>query len=157
MGIDATVYCDCFEQKRIRVPAQFKNVALQAEGYIALENGNQEQWKEFDKWRKTACPHVDGILKQIRIGNSDLIGFLEGYVQKHFPDSPLLLSRVISSGTHTGDFIPPDHLEDLKQELNRLDAGQLQSKQERYHVIEFKESMGSIIQAALSTKKPIVF
>src|SRR5215203_3499010 len=61
MGLDATVRCRCWEEKRFRTPPPFaEHVRVDEEACLNLDlpwEGNQDKHLRFARWRETCCTH----------------------------------------------------------------------------------------------------
>jgi hypothetical protein len=84
-----------------------------------------------------------------------MIGFLREELRK-LPQAetsfPIILQRVIFSGSHTGDEIPVGDVPKLKNELELL--AKFTVKED---VKEFVQAMKELCAASLLTENPIVF
>ena len=71
MGLDAFVYCNCFETGRLRKsPKPEWNVRVAKDGELECTPGPLEQVMAFDYWvSREACEHEDCMAVHKRIGN----------------------------------------------------------------------------------------
>ena len=77
MGLDAVVYCDCFEAGKLNSPPPVPALVFVAsDRSLDCKSKNLEELLAFDRWRKGACAHEDGILLHHFIGNVALVGLL---------------------------------------------------------------------------------
>jgi hypothetical protein len=158
MALDAFVYCDCFETHNLRSdPPAGLNVKTDPSGDIACNAPDERSWSAFVAWKQSkACLHQGMILLRHRLGTSEQVDRLREELQKQPTPLPLLLERVLYSGTHTCDWIPSAHIAQLAEEVKQLtperadraiaDALQL-----------FKIRMAELIIAAQHAGKPICF
>jgi hypothetical protein len=90
-----------------------------------------------------------------RLGNIAEIGFLRETIGK-LPDAqssfPIILQRVIYSGSHSGDEIAVCDVPRLKDELERLTKMELEEDVKR-----FLRDMSELCDASLLTENPIIF
>lgn len=60
MGLDASVMCTCFAEGKAAALPLGLPVEMDEHGFLRLAqpcNGNEENYKRFDLWMETACPH----------------------------------------------------------------------------------------------------
>ena len=72
MGLDASVRCRCWEEKRASPPSFAASVVVDAQGYITLDLPWEDHQKEhalFDEWLLTCCPHKEMDYAWERISN----------------------------------------------------------------------------------------
>jgi hypothetical protein len=159
MGLDAVVYCDCFESGRIREPPPV-SLAIKV-----AEDGSLE-WRDDDflidlalnYWlNERACHHAGGILVSHRIGNVALVEFLRGELSRSRDLFPVLLEKVLYSGTHCGDYLLTDEVLKLREELVELADFTCSEAEHQPYMEEFRQQMDELVESALSVGKPIVF
>jgi len=124
------------------------------EPYPDWEKGlSKSQWEAHEEWTVTGCPHERGHLVLKHLGNVGSIAHVRAYiqplVQTHFP---LLMEKVVYSGTHGGDFIPATEVELLLKEVRFLLEGTSD-----IDVRQFATDMVELCEASLATRNPIVF
>ncbi|MEV6520240.1 hypothetical protein AB0M37_31085 [Micromonospora chalcea] len=71
MGLDAFVYCRCW-QDGLTTPCPVEPVGIDEEGYLALLlqwEGNEAAHRTFDAWQAEACPHRHMELVSERVSN----------------------------------------------------------------------------------------
>jgi hypothetical protein len=159
MGLDACVYCDCFETgKLLHEPPSAEFVCIGQDGgrCYALTDA-EASYTEFDKWNKTACIHEDGVLISHRIGNVDLVGVLREEFSRFPSDFPILLSKFVYSSTHCGDFIPVADLSALNLEAMKLSEISSRKDKNQWWIKEFEMQLIELVNAAIQVKKPIAF
>jgi len=152
MGLDAKVYCDCFEKGRLNVPERFAGrVQLNWTGCVELSSGDVDEIVEFDDWRNTACQHDEGILVHEWLGNTAGVATLRSLLEQ-LPSPPdFILERVIYNGTHCGDSINVSELDILSREVEQI------SQTRDPSVKHFYLQMKGLVEASQSVAKPIVF
>jgi hypothetical protein len=161
MGLDAFVYCDCYEKGRLREPPP-SGVLLRVEpdGWLGPEHddGTLESGLAWDRWREQrACEHVSGILLHHRLGNIALVGLLRAELRRETDHFPILTAKVIYSGSHTGDFLAVETIPALQRELELLREFQCTTRESADFMSEFREQMSELATVALSVGKPISF
>ena len=73
----------------------------------------------WDTWRaQSACEHPKGQLLHHRLGNISLIGSLRAELQRESVRFPILLGKVVHSGSHAGDYLPVGVVKNLQAELD---------------------------------------
>ena len=158
MGLDASVYCDCFERGKLHTqPKHEWNVCVDEYGGRTANPTNEDDIFSFDDWDINACEHEFGKLLHHRIGNIALVGLLREELSKASEQFPIILSRVIWSGTHCGDKIEVALLPALRCEIDSLSNFQPTEPTSNLYIQQFKTQISELIDAALKVKKPIVF
>jgi hypothetical protein len=76
MGLDATVYCNCFEMGMLREPPPCPDIVhVTPDGSLDCKSDDLDTLLSFDRWLlERACEHENGILLHHRIGNLALVG-----------------------------------------------------------------------------------
>jgi hypothetical protein len=161
MSLDACVYCDCFEKGRLREPPPV-GVALRLEpdGSLGREHddGKLESDLAWDQWReRLACEHPGGALLRHHLGNISLIGFLRSELQRAPFRFPILLTKVLYSGSHAGDYLTVERVPALQRELEDLANFRCNTREADGFMFEFRRQMSELVVASLSVSKPIVF
>src|SRR5688500_14890311 len=106
MGLDACVHCNCFETGKLNTdPPELGRVLLMEDGSLDYQCDNLEQTMAFDRWlRNDACSHRNGILFHHYLGNISLVAFIRNELARD-DQFPILLKKVVYSGTHAGDWL----------------------------------------------------
>jgi len=159
MGLDATVYCNCFETGRLKEsPPDPALVEVCDNGSLECRSENSEVLSAFDEWlQKHACEHEGGVLVSHWIGNASHVGSLRSELEKDAKKFFILLEKVLYSGTHTGDYLSGKEVLKLQKELKALTEFAVSNKGSQSFVDEFRMQMKELANAALSVKKPISF
>ena len=122
MGLDATVYCNCFETGQVKEPPPCPTVFISSAGSLECGSKDLNTVLAFDQWLlHRACAHPDGILFHRSIGNLAQVGFLRNELEKDGGRFSVLLAKVLYSGTHTGDYMSLEDVRAARSELERLD------------------------------------
>jgi hypothetical protein len=112
----------------------------------------------FDEWTNhRACDHPDGILLQHQIGNAAQVGLFRSELERHASTFPILLTKVLYSGTHGGDYLTLDETAALKVELDRLASFVCLTQSDQGYVDWFRQQMMELVEAATRVRKPISF
>lgn len=161
MGLDAFVFCDCYEKGRLREPPPTGvTLCVEPDGSLGREQdeGTLESDLAWDEWReRRACMHGGGILLHHRLGNISLVGLLRAELQHEAERFPILTKKVVYSGSHAGDFIPVEALLALQQELESLRTFRCSTRKATGFMSGFREQMSELAATALSVGKPIAF
>ena len=161
MGLDAFVFCDCYEKGRLREPPPGNvSVRVAEDGSLAreIDRNSLEDDLAWDRWQHCrACVHEGGVLLRHRLGNVSLIGNLRAELQRRPSHFPILLSKVIYSGSHGGDFLPVDSVPALRKELEALREFRCKIRESDDFMACFRDQMLQLVAASLSVNKPIVF
>src|SRR5687767_11819466 len=123
MGLDARVYCNCFETGRLQAPPPTGlTLHVGDDGALQPQDDLQDDlWDAFDHWRAgEACEHPGGVLLHHRLGNIELVGLLRNALQAEATTYPTLWKRVLYSGSHASDHIAVDLLASLQREAVAL-------------------------------------
>lgn len=159
MGLDATVYCNCFENGRLEEPPpNSSSVYVAPDGSLYCKSEDLEALLVFDTWlRESACEHKDGVLRHHYIGNIALVGLLREELKRESEKFPIILEKILYSGTHAGDYLSLADVSDLQVELNALAEFAASNEKKQVYVEGFRLQMQELIGAALSLGKPISF
>src|SRR5258706_13110346 len=124
MGLDAFVYCDCYEKGRLREPPPSGVIlCVEPDGALGREQdvGTLESDLAWDDWReRRACEHRGGILRRHRLGNISEIGLLRAELQRGAERFPILVTKVVYSGSHAGAFLQVAEIPAVQRELDLL-------------------------------------
>jgi hypothetical protein len=158
MGLDAFVYCDCYEQRNLRSdPPTGIEVRVEPTGELGCLTPDERGWSAFLAWKRhKACLHEGMILLRHRLGSTEQVDLLREELSKHPVRLRLLLERVLYSGTHTCDWIPAAKIPELAEEVKQL-APERASPAAADALQLFKIRMAELIIAAQHTGKPICF
>jgi hypothetical protein len=161
MGLDAFIYCDCYEKGRLREPPPGgAQLCVGPDGFLTREqnDGTLESDLAWDEWReKRACEHRGGILLHHRLGNIALIGLLRAELQGDSERFPILATKVVYSGSHCGDFLRLEEIPQLQRELELLREFHCRSRDADRFMSGFREKMSELAAMAISVGKPIAF
>ena len=142
MGLDAVVY-------RSKRSLPFDPEAVGA----VLEPTTGEYYFDEPSQEK-AYPSDSRTAVDKRLGNVSAIAELRAIAERVLGRESVVCCKVLYSGSHSGDPIPPSYLEQLRNELARLHAG---ADSESSLLAEFLADMKELIAAAVSEGNPIVF
>jgi hypothetical protein len=155
MGLDAWVCCNCIKEGHAPPHPFPKLLKFDETGEPILKGDGDIElklWLKHDKWRRTSCPH-SGYLVEKRLGNIATVAYFREFLENNSPlGFPLLLERVVYSGTHSGDWLAARDVPQLLAE-----AQTLQGLTNDPLVLEFANAMVELAEASIATGNPIVF
>lgn len=155
MGLGASVRCNCVKEGKAP-PHPFPELltfdntgepTLKSDGDIDLT-----LWLTHDKWYRTSCAH-SGCLVEKHLGNIASVAYLREFLENNSPDSfPLLLERVVYSGSHSGDSVAAS---DAVQLL--IEIGKLRGVTTDPTICTFANDLTELADASIASGNPIVF
>lgn len=157
-GLDATVYCNCFEMASLKEQPPCPSVFVSNDGSLDCRSENLNTLLAFDQWRwHRACEHPSGVLLHHRIGNLAQVGLLRAELERDAMAFPILLTKVLYSGTHGGDYLTIDDITRVKVELGRLACFVCSDHRKQEFIDWFCRQMNDLVKASTSVGKPISF
>ena len=159
MGLDATIYCDCFETGKLcEPPPPGCDPYVCEDGSLECRNDEMAMKLAFDQWLHfRACKHERGILLSQHLGNVALVGALRQELSAQAERFPLLLGKVLYWGTHCGDFVGAAYLKALGDEVHLLAERICTDLSMVPYVDQFRGQMDELINSAAAVGKPISF
>ena len=147
MGLDAVVY-----RSKANLPFDADVVGAvvdetTGEYYFSDQNLEPALEREF--------PRETRIAVQKRIGNIALVAALREDAGRILGGQSIIVSKVLYSGTHSGDSIPLDLTSALEDELFRLRHYAEQNNVD--HLKQFVSDMLDLVGGAKRERNPIVF
>ena len=158
MGLDAFVFCDCYEKGRLkRKPPDSKLVYVLPNGDLGCRSEDSKVLERFDDWRENACRHEAGMIAGDWLGNVELIGSMRDELCRKPRNFPTLLNRVIYSGTHCGDHLTLKVVAKLQVELDRLKAYRSGNKELDREIQKLRSQLQKLVRVSLIIAKSIAF
>jgi hypothetical protein len=158
MGLDAVVHCDCFERGRLRTPPRPEwGVRVDEECGRSPTTSHLDEQMAFDAWNSTACEHEDGLLLHHRLGNIALIALLRMLLNPHADRLPVIVKKIIYSGTHAGDFLSLEAVEQLALEIEFLAGVHDEDRRNEKFIRHFERQLRELVDCSRKVGKPIVF
>lgn len=155
MGLDGSVACDCIEKGTAKLPESLAGLVKIDEdtGTPYLDSKDRKLRETWSKWQASRpCPHERFTLLTHRLGNAASIGRLRKLLAEEARDPaaewPLLWSRVLYSGVHSGDALAVGDVGKLQAELRRHSPS---SDRDLFARLE------ALLEASLRVGKPIRF
>lgn len=159
MGLDASVYCNCFETGQIKIaPDPTWGVIVLDNGRLECSSDDPDVQQAFDQWlMNNACQHEDGTLISHYIGNATRVAILRSSLAGMSAALPIIVGKVLYSGTHCGDCLEISTVRGLQKELNILRGTHFQKPQDKALLRFFTNQMQELVNSALTVGKPIAF
>lgn len=160
MSLSAIVYCDCVERQRLMVPHPLSDLLfIDDTGYPNIRSDDPNDQLLHDQWAQNPCLHEHFHLVEHWLGNVAWIGELRQeleQVSENFGiEYPMLKTKVIYNGSHSGDFLVGEEVVRLRDEIARfrkVEAGVGDSPRD-----ELFSKLEDLIAASLKVSKPISF
>jgi hypothetical protein len=96
-------------------------------------------------------------LASFYLGNVALIGFVRGLLGRTPEKFTILLTKVVYSGIHSGDFVHPTEVPALAAELDHLTSVDAGSEEEEQLLRNFESQLRALVEASRQVNKPIAF
>lgn len=158
MGLDARVYCDCFERGRLRTqPRPEWGVSVDQECGRLASSRNVDEQMEFDAWNHDACEHERGMLVHHRLGNISLIGLFRTLLNEHADRLPVIVKKIIYNGSHAGDALSLEDIGQLSGELDTLTYIHAKDPTREQFLRQFERQLRELAECSRRVGKPIVF
>jgi hypothetical protein len=155
MGLDASVRCNCIKEGKAPPHPFPELLAFDNTGEPILKGDRDidlKLWLKHDKWCHDSCPH-SGYLVEKRLGNVTSVAYVREFLENNSPHGfPLLLERVVYSGSHCGDWVAASEAVQLLTETRRL-----QSSTSDPFIVPFTNDLIELAEASIATGNPIVF
>ena len=159
MGLDATVYCNCFETGALCEPPPYPDLIYVApDGSLECRSKDLDTLLGFDQWLlHRACKHENGVLLHHRIGNLAQVALLRSELNREAGKFPTVLGKIIYNGMHAGDYLGLDGVRQLQSELQHLESFVCSDEANQKYVEWFRQRLRELAGTALSVGKPISF
>lgn len=126
MGLDAIVFCNCVERKRLKVPHPYPRLLyVSSNGAPDIRSKDPAKIDKHDEWMELPpCEHQSMMVDGCYLGN---IGFIDRVrnalatvLRPPLPRCPILLGKVLYAGGHTGDHLTMSEVRRLDAELQTI-------------------------------------
>jgi hypothetical protein len=158
MSLDGFVRCTCIRDGKAKPHLFPDRLIFDESGEPKLPGDPSEQeWEAHDQWLGESCEH-QGYLLSLFLGNITRVGNLRSFL-RHLqgtpgPRFPILLEKVLSVGTHTGDWISSKIAETLLKEVDTvLHSSDILADSEK----EFFNNMKLLCEAIAASGNPVMF
>jgi hypothetical protein len=159
MGLDAFVFCDCFEQGNLK-----KQPKAEWKVYVSESGGREcnsdliSNQEDFDKWNNSeACEHEEGMATFQSLGNASRVNLIKSILMESNKKLPILMEQVLYSGTHCGDWIDYESVPNLLHEIDMIRDCYIKNNEDKKIILGFEAQMRDLIECSLKLRKPIVF
>lgn len=162
MSLNAIVYCDCVERQRLKVPHPLPELLfIDDTGYPNIRSSNPRDEDLHDRWEaQSPCSHEHFRLVEHWLGNVESVGeirqYLEQLTEGRSIEYPILASKVIYNGSHSGDFLAVDEVLRLGDEIVLLRKIEKPSA-DATQWDDFLSKLEDLVGGSLSVRKPISF
>lgn len=159
MGLDAAVYCNCFETGKLKeLPPYPDLVFVDNSGNLSYIHDSLDVLMEIDRWAfNRACEHEDGVLLHHYIGNITRVANLYENLSTESEKFPIILKKILYSGTHCGDFLSSEEVKNLEKEIEHLKDLVFSDEASQDRVNYFRQQLEELTKTALEMGKPISF
>lgn len=163
MSLNAVVYCDCIEKGQVTIPHPRPDLLfIDEKGAPDISSTDPLEIEAHDRWESLRpCQHEHFWLIERWLGNVSLLGLIRALLKPYSSDPardyPVLWSKVIYDGSHSGDFLPSDAVEQLSEEIDRLNNMEHLPSLDITPLVELLRKLEDLVRASQSVKKPISF
>jgi hypothetical protein len=168
MGLDAVIFCNCVERKRLKIPHPYPRLLyVRSNGSPEVRSKDPVKTAKHDEWVETPpCEHESMMLDGCSLGN---MTFIQGVrdaihsVVRRSPSTscPVLLGRVLYCGTHTGDHLTIAQVRKLAMELRQFKKLDLKrtgiSSSHRQAIKSVVVRLERLVNVSRKANKPIAF
>ena len=127
MGLDVAVYCDCVERKRLlKAHPHPRQLYIARNGSPETRTKSATKIEAHDAWmEQSPCRHTEMTAAHCHLGSIGRIAEVREILRAlppSLPNLPVLLGKVLYSGSHTGDFLTAKQVANLRSELAHLEG-----------------------------------
>jgi hypothetical protein len=165
MGLEAFVYCNCVEKKRLRIPHPYPRLLyISPNGCPEIRSKNPSLMQEHDGWKDSdpCIPKHEGLMiAGYTLGNAwwitQIREILEGSLNSK-SRYPVLLGKVFYCSTHACDRLTVAQVRRLASEIKTLRKNLRDfSAEERKFIVPTITSLGRLVKTSLKINKPLAF
>lgn len=151
MGYDAYVNCNCYKEGKTADFLYEEYLQIDEDGVYPVDGSNDEVYKEFYKWKKTACIHPDMEMADEHLANAWGMGEFKLLIEKLggkdiFP----ILSQYLP--VCNGGTLPAEHAHQALVEVERI----CNSDKTEMHLV-LKDRNGHLISSTNDLSYIVVF
>jgi hypothetical protein len=163
MSLNAVVYCDCIEKGRVTIPHPRPDLLfIDEKGAPDISSTDPRDIEAHDRWESLRpCQHDHFWLIEHWLGNVSLIGSIRALLQQYSSDPereyPVLWSKVIYDGSHSGDYLTSDAVRQMSDEIVRLSSMEHLPTLDITPLVELLRKLDDLVRASQSVNKPISF
>jgi len=157
MRLQAYVFCDCYEQGRLkRPPPNPEIVAMLPNGDLGYYRATPDQHAAFVAWRTHACRHPEGRVTGGELGHRLPLQILRRVLSPQRRSFPILIRKVLGGKPHTrSSHLTLKQVEKLQVELSRLKTFHCADRKIDRELQYVYGQMKQLVRAALKFHKPI--
>jgi hypothetical protein len=158
MRLQAFVFCDCYEQGRLkRPPPSPELVKVLPNGDITCNrNATPDQHDEFIAWRTHACPHTEGVVTGGELGYRLSLQVLHRALSAQGRSFPILMRKVLGCNPRTrSSHLTLKQVEKLQLELAHLKSFRCADRKIDRELRYLYGQMTQLVRAAMKFHKPI--
>jgi hypothetical protein len=163
MELEAFVYCDCVEKKRLRIPHPHPRLLyISSNGCPKVRTKDPALMREHTDWKEsnpcTRRSHEGLIIAGYTLENAWWITQILEVSPKGRSRYPVLLGKVFYSSTHACDHLTVAQVRRLATELKKLRQHLRDfSSVEREFLLPTMKALAQLVKVSLKIKKPIAF
>jgi hypothetical protein len=165
MRLEAFVYCDCVEKKRLRIPHPYPPLLyISANGCPKVRTKDPALMREHTDWKKSnPCkPKHEGLMiAGYTLENAWWITQIREILEASLNSRsryPVLLGKVFYCSTHACDRITVAQVRRLESEIQTLRKNLRDfSAEDRKFIVPTITALGKLVRASLRIEKPIAF
>ena len=156
MKLQAYVFCDCFEQGRVkRPPPDPEIVGVPTNGDIWLSSPHASPISGIPNWRYRACHHHGSITGGL-LGHRLPLEVLHNAMLPHRRTFPIFVRKVLGCKPHTRfSHLTLKQVEQLQTELVRMKKLHLADRKCENELQYYRGQMKQLVRAALKFQQPI--
>jgi hypothetical protein len=156
MGLDACVYCDCFERGLLNPPGRGE-VLDDGSLHVLCSTDEEAEWT-----RNTSCAIRPSItvcqckmeLASVRIGNMARVAHLRDEIGK-LGEFKVMLGQLLENAFAGGTSFNQPELTALATEIEQLDQANGQLSNPSSDIAEFVSGLRTVVAVALRVNKPM--
>ena len=157
MRLQAYVFCNCFEQGRVkRPPPNPELVELRPNGDNLCCRCTPAQWQAYETWRLHACRHLYGTVTGGELGHRLPREDLHRAMLPHHRTFPLLVRKVLGCQPQTRySYLTLKQVAKLQLELARFKNFHLADRKLDNELQYYRGQLKQLVRAALKFQQPI--
>jgi hypothetical protein len=162
MSLNAVVYCDCVERQRLKVPHPRPELLfIDDTGYPNIRSNDPHDEDLHDQWEaQNPCSHEHFHLVERWLGNVASVGEIRQKLEQLSEDPsseyPVLTSKVVYDGSHSGDFLTGKEVVRLRGEVAGL-RKIVEANADATQWDDFLSKLEDLVGGSLRVNKPISF
>ena len=157
MKLQAYVFCNCFEQGRVkRPPPNPEIVGVLTNGDNRCFRPTPAQYQAYESWRLNACRHKYGTVTGGELGHRLPVEVMHKAMLPHRRKFPLFVRKVLGCKPHTRfSHLTIKQVEQLQTELVRMKKFHLSDRKRDNELHHYRGQMRQLARAAIKFQQPI--